>query len=66
MEQVGEQLDAVDQSRTGAREGRGRVDREDALRPERLDLVPVLERLRAGSLRIPTTRHRDRDVGVES
>ena len=39
MQQVGEELDAVDQPRPGPREGRGRVDREDAARAQRLRLI---------------------------
>jgi len=46
MEQVGEQLGAVDQARPGARVGRGGVDGEDALGAERVDPLPVLPGLR--------------------
>ena len=50
VQQVAEQLDAVDQARAGLGEGGGGVDREDPLGPERGDPLPVLHRLGLGVL----------------
>ena len=56
VEEVAEQLDAVDQARPGPGEGRGGVDREDPRGAERGDLLPVLQRLRVGVARRTSRR----------
>ena len=56
VEQVREQLGAVDQARAGARVGGGGVDGEDAPGAERVDPVAVLERLGARSPRRTSRR----------
>ena len=66
VEQVAEQLDAVDQARAGPREGRGGVDREDAAGAERARSAP---RCRAPAARGSSTYQPqgidDDDVGAE-
>src|SRR4051794_4251186 len=65
MEQMRQQLDAVDQPRAGARKGGGGVDGEEPVGAEGLEPVAVLQRLRAGVLQVPAAGHRDDQLGRE-
>ena len=64
VEQVAEQLDALDQARPRARERRGGVDRVERARAERLELVPVRQRLLRGLVRVQAAGHHDHDLGA--
>src|SRR3954452_19587945 len=66
MEQVGKQLDAVNEARAGAGEGRGAVDREDASGREAVEAVGVGERLGAALFEVPAAGHRDDHVRIEA
>jgi hypothetical protein len=58
MEDVAEQLDAVDQPRPRLGEDRA-VERVEAGRPQRRDLLPVLHRLRLRVLGLDLGHHQD-------
>ena len=64
VEQVGEQLDAVDQPRARARERRGRVDGDDPLGAERAQRSPWSRACAAASARVQAARHHDDDLGA--
>ena len=63
MEDVGEQLQPVDDPRAGAREVRRGVDRDHAARPQRLELVGVGLRLLQRALGVVAARHHHDDLG---
>ncbi len=65
VQQVGQQLDPVHQARAGVGEGGAGVDRVDASGAERLDLLPVLHRLRLGVCGGARRHHHD-DLGAEA
>src|SRR3954447_20740162 len=62
VEEVAEQLDPVDQSRTGAGEVRRRVDGDDP-GPARREAVALVHRLLGGALDVVAARHRDDQLG---
>ena len=62
MQQVAEQLHALDEARPGAREVRGRVDRHHA-GAERGQPLALLHRLRRRLLRVVAAGHRDDHLG---
>src|SRR3954454_25272180 len=66
MKQMGDQLDPVDQARTGTGEGRGAVNGEDAAGTQGLQPLGVCQRLRARLLQVPAAGHRDDDVWIEA
>ena len=64
VQEVGEQLDPVDEARAGARERRGGVDRDHPLGAERAQPLAAAAGLRGGLVDVEAARHRDDDLGL--
>ena len=64
VQEVGEQLDPVDEPRAGARERGGGVDRDHPPGAELAQTLAAAARLRGGLVDVEAARHRDDDLGL--